>query len=87
MNTPGNLNSAVVNVRGVSNTSGEHIGESWLSVVNFLVYFEQASEQVYKKISGDARPGSQDSLIYKLQGSLKNLSVGVVNKFRLTHQW
>jgi hypothetical protein len=28
------------------------------------VYFEQASEQVYIKISGDPRPGSQDSLIY-----------------------
>jgi hypothetical protein len=64
MNTPGSLNSAVVNTRGVLTPSDEHIGESWLPVVNFLVYFEQASEQVYKKISGDARPGSQDSLIY-----------------------
>jgi hypothetical protein len=64
MNTPGSLNSAVVNTRGVLTPSGEHIGESWLPIVNFLVYFEQASEQVYKNISGDARPGSQDSLIY-----------------------
>jgi hypothetical protein len=59
MNTPGSLNSAVVNTRGVLTPTGEHIGESWLSVVNFLVYFEQASEQVYKNVSGDARPGSQ----------------------------
>jgi hypothetical protein len=31
---------------------------------NFLVYFEQASEQVYKKVSDDKRPGSQDSPMY-----------------------
>ena len=54
----------MVNTRGVLTPSGEYIGDSGLPVVNFLVYFEQASEQVYKKISGDARPGSQDSLIY-----------------------
>jgi hypothetical protein len=64
MNTPGNLNSAVVNTRGVLTPSGEHIGKPWLPVVNFLVYFEQVSEQVYKNISGDTRPQSQDSLIY-----------------------
>jgi hypothetical protein len=28
------------------------------------VNFEQASEQVYKKVSGDERPGSQDSPMY-----------------------
>ncbi len=42
----------------------EYIGESWLPVVDFLVYFEQASEQVYKKISGDERPSIQDSPMY-----------------------
>jgi hypothetical protein len=64
MNTPGNLNSPVVNTQGVLTPSGEHIGGSWLPVVDFLVYFEQASEQVYKEVSGDERPGSQDSSMY-----------------------
>ena len=64
MNTPGSLNSPVVNTRGVLTPSGEYIGESWLPVVDFLVYFEQASEQVSKKVSGDERPGSQDSSMY-----------------------
>jgi hypothetical protein len=68
MNTPGNLNSPVVNTRGVLTPSGEHIGESWLPVVDFLVYFEQASEQVYKKASGDERPGSQDSSVVLVTG-------------------
>jgi hypothetical protein len=49
MNTPGNLNSPVVNTHWVLTPSGEHLGESWLPVVDFLVYFEQASEQVYKE--------------------------------------
>ncbi len=44
--------------------SGQYIGESWPPVVDFLVYFEQASEQVYKKVSDDKRPGSQDSPMY-----------------------
>ncbi len=48
MNTPGNLNTPVVNTQGVLTPSCEHIRESWLPVVDFLVYFEQASEQVYK---------------------------------------
>ncbi len=61
MNTPGILNSPVVNTRGVLTPSSEYIGESWLPVVDFLVYFEQASEQVYKKVFGDERPGSKDS--------------------------
>ncbi len=64
MNTPGNLNSLVVNTWGVLIPSGEHIGESWLPVVDFLVYFEQASEQVYKEVSGDKRAGIKDSPMY-----------------------
>ncbi len=64
MNTPGNLNSPLVNTQGVLTPSGEHIGESWLPVVDLLVYFVQASEQVYKEVSGDERPGSQDSPMY-----------------------
>ncbi len=64
MNTPGSLNSPVVNTWGVLTPSGEYIGESWLPVIDFLVYFEQASEQVYKKVSGDERPGNQDSPMY-----------------------
>jgi hypothetical protein len=64
MNTPGSLNSLVVNIRGVLTPSSEYIGESWLPVDDFLVYFEQASEQVYKKVSGDERPESQDSPMY-----------------------
>jgi hypothetical protein len=44
--------------------SSEYIGESWLPVVEFLVYFEQASEPVYKKVCSDERPGSQDSPMY-----------------------
>jgi hypothetical protein len=64
MNTPGNLNSPVVNTHWVLTPSVEHFGESWLPVVHFLVYFEQASEQVYKEVSGDERPGSQDSPMY-----------------------
>jgi hypothetical protein len=63
MNTPRSLNSPVVNTRGVLTPSGEYIGES-LPVVDFLVYFGQTSEQVYKKVSGNERPGSQDSLMY-----------------------
>jgi hypothetical protein len=38
MNTPGSLNSPVVNTRGVLTPRGEYIGESWLPVVYFLVY-------------------------------------------------
>ncbi len=64
MNTPGSLNSPVVNTQGVLTPSGEYIGKSWLPVVDFLEYFEQASEQVYRKVSGDERPGSQDAPIY-----------------------
>ncbi len=64
MNTPGSLNSPVMNTRGVLTPSGQYIGESWPPVVNFLVYFEQASEQVHKKVCGDKRPGSQNSPIY-----------------------
>ncbi len=64
MNTPVSLNSPVVNTWRVLSPSGEYIGESWLPVVNFLVNFEQASEQVYKKVSGDETPGSQDSPMY-----------------------
>ncbi len=44
--------------------SGQYIGESWPPVVDSLVYFEQASEQVYKKVSDDKKPGSQDSPMY-----------------------
>jgi hypothetical protein len=48
MNTPGSLDSPVVNTQGsldspVMNNQG----------VDFFVYLEQASEQVYKKLSGD----------------------------------
>jgi hypothetical protein len=64
INTPGNLNSRVVDTREVLTPSGEYIWESWLPVVDFLVYFEQASEKVYKKVSGDERPGSQDFPMY-----------------------
>jgi hypothetical protein len=64
MNAPGSLNSPVVNTYKVLTPSGQYIGESWPPVVDFLVYFEQASEQVYKKSSGDKRPGSQDSPMY-----------------------
>ncbi len=39
------------NTWGVLTPSGQYIGESWPPVVNFLVYFEQTSEQVYKKVS------------------------------------
>jgi hypothetical protein len=39
----------VVNTRGVLTPNGEYIGDSGLPVVDFLVYFEQASKQVYKK--------------------------------------
>jgi hypothetical protein len=49
MNTPGSLNTKVVTTQEALTPSGEYIGESWLPVVDFLVYFEQASEQVYKK--------------------------------------
>ncbi len=88
MNTPGILNSSVVNTQGVLTPSGQYIGESWPPVVDFLVYFEQASEQVYKKVSDDKRPGSQDFPMYKLQGSLNYLSAGFVgNQFRSTLQW
>jgi hypothetical protein len=58
------LNSPVVNTQGVLTPSGKYIGETWLPVVDFLVYFEQVSEQVYKKVPGDERPGSQDSPMY-----------------------
>ncbi len=54
----------MVNARGVLTPSGEYIKESWLPVVDFLVYFEQASEQVYKNVSADERPETQDSLMY-----------------------
>jgi hypothetical protein len=82
MNTPGSLNSPVVNTRGVLIPSGEYIGESWLPVVDFLVYFEQHQNRFTKKF-GDERPGSQDSPMYYLQGSLNYLPVGfVVNQFR-----
>jgi hypothetical protein len=64
MNTPGILNSSAVNTQGVLTPSGQYIGESWPPVVDFLVYFEQASEQVYKKVSDDKRPGRQDSPMY-----------------------
>jgi hypothetical protein len=63
MKKPGGLNSPVVNTWAVLTISGHYIGESWPPVVDFLVYFEQASEQVNKKVSGDKRPGSQDSSI------------------------
>jgi hypothetical protein len=59
MNIPGSLNSPVMNTRGVLTPSGEYIGEAWLPVGDFLVYFEQASEQVYKKVSSEKRPGSK----------------------------
>ncbi len=39
----------VVDTRGVLTPAGEYIGDSWLPVVDFLVYFEQASKQVYEK--------------------------------------
>ncbi len=45
------------NTWGVSTPSSQYIGESWPPVVDFLVYFELASEQVYKKVSDDKRPG------------------------------
>jgi hypothetical protein len=54
----------VVNTRGVSTPSGEYIGDSGLPVVDFLVYFGQASKQVTKKVSGHERPGSQESPMY-----------------------
>ncbi len=54
----------VVNTRGVLTPSGEYIGDSGLPVLDFLVYFEQASKQVYKKVSGHERPGSQESPMY-----------------------
>ncbi len=40
----------VVNTRGVLTPSGEYVGDSWLPVVDFLVYFEQASKQVLKDL-------------------------------------
>ncbi len=38
----------MVKTQGVLTPSGEYIGDSGLPVVDFLVYFEQASKQVYK---------------------------------------
>ncbi len=37
------------NTRGVLTPHGQYIGESWPPVVDFLMYFEQASEQVYNQ--------------------------------------
>ncbi len=49
MNALGSLNPPVANAGGVLTLSGEYIRDSGLPAVDFLVYFEQASKQVYKK--------------------------------------
>jgi hypothetical protein len=38
------------NTQGVLTPNGQYIGESWQPVTDFLMYFEQASEQVYNQI-------------------------------------
>jgi hypothetical protein len=38
------------NTWGVLTPSGQYTGESWPTVVDFSVYFEQASEQAFKKV-------------------------------------
>ena len=47
------------------------------------MYFEQAPEQVYKKLSGDKQFRSQDSLMYSSQKSLAYLMYFAQKQFQI----
>ncbi len=81
MNTPGSLDSPWWIHLGVS-TPLWWIDQGVLTLlwwihrrVDFLVYLEEASEQVNKKFLMTKRQGSKDSPVYKSQGSLHSLVV------------